>query len=398
MTETAFRPGAALSNRARNLRGGEESPFLRMMRLASRYDGLINLGRGDPDLPTPRHIVEAAKAALDRGETKYTPPAGLPALRAAIAEDLRRRHDLNYDPAGEILVTDGTQEAIYLAVQCLVNPGDEVIIPDPCYANYEMSVAMAGGKLVRVPTRLEDEFELTAEAIEAAITPKTRVLALISPSNPTGAAILPATLEKIARLAAAHDLVVISDELYEHVVYDGLKLVSFPTLPGMRERTVLVNGVSKSHCMTGLRIGYVAAPAEIAAGMLEPRHTISICAGTISQHAALAALTGPQDCLAKNLATYEKRRALITHGLRAGGVRFGAPRGAFFVFADIRPTGLSSMRYCEEILERERVLIFPGHLYGPAGEGFVRISYLAPEDQIEEAAARIARFSRTVAR
>jgi len=394
MTSAAVPPGVLLSDRARNLRGGEESPFLRMMRLASRFDSLINLGRGDPDLPTPPHVVEAAKAALDRGETKYTAPAGLPALREAIANDLRARHGLVYDPASEILVTDGTQEAIYLAIQCLVNPGDEVIIPDPCYANYEMSVAMAGGTLVRVPTRLEDDFELTAEAVEVAITPKTRLLALISPSNPTGAAILPATMAKIARLAARHELVVLSDELYEHVVYDGLKLISFPILPGMRDRTVLVNGVSKSHCMTGLRVGYVAAPAALARGMLEPRHTISICAGTVSQHAALAALTGPQDCLAENLAIYEKRRALITHGLRTGGVRFGAPRGAFFVFADIRPTGMTSMRFCEEILQAERVLIFPGHLYGPAGEGFVRISYLAAEDQLEEAAARIARFCR----
>jgi aspartate/methionine/tyrosine aminotransferase len=363
-----------------------------MMRLAAGYDGLINLGRGDPDLPTPAHIVEAAKAALDRGETKYTAPAGLPELRTAIAGAIRRRWGVRYDPDTEVLVTDGTQQGIFVSLQCLVNPGDEVLIPEPYYAAYETGVAMAGGVMVRVPTRLEDQFELRPESIRAAITPRTRVLALISPSNPTGGVILPETMAEIARIAETHELVVLSDELYESIVYEGIQVRSFPTFPGMRDRTILLNGFSKAYCMTGLRVGYLAGPAAFLAGMLEPRHTISICTPAVSQRAALAALTGPQEFLTTYLSHYDERRRRMAEGLRSGGIGFGEPRGAFFIFADIRPTGMSSLDFCTQLLRQERVLIFPGNLYGPGGEGFARISYLAPLDQIQEATVRIVRF------
>lgn len=381
-----------LSERARSLRAGEESPFLRMLRLAADVDPLINLGRGDPDLSTPAHIVEAAKAALDRGETKYSAPAGLPALRQAVAATLGERHGLYYDPETEILVTDGTQQAIYIAMQCLVDPGDEVLVPEPHYAAYEMSVAMAGGTLVPIPTTLDDDFEVRPEAVRAALSPRSRVLALISPSNPTGGVIRPETMAEIAEIAAGQGLVVVADELYEQIVYDGLRQRSFAGFPGMRERTVLVNGVSKAYAMTGLRVGYLAAPAALTRAMVEPRHTISICSNPVSQYAALAALTGPQDCVTEYLTNYDDRRRAIVGGLTAGGVRFGTPRGAFFVFADIRPTGLSSMEFCTRLLRQEHVLVFPGNLYGAGGEGFVRLSYLAPLDHIAEAALRFDRL------
>ncbi len=381
-----------LSQRARSLRAGEESPFLQMLRLAKDVDPLINLGRGDPDLPTPPHIVDAAKAALDRGETKYTAPAGLPALREAVATTFRERHGLEYDPESEVLITDGTQQAIYVAMQCLVDPGDEVLVPEPHYAAYEMSVAMAGGTLMPVPTRVEEDFEVRPEAVRAAISPRSRVLALISPSNPTGGVIRPETMAELAAIAAEHDLAVVADELYEQIVYDGFRHRSFATFPGMRERTVVVNGVPKTYAMTGLRVGYLAAPAPLTRAMVEPRHTISICSSPVSQYAALAALTGPQACVSDYLAIYDERRRAMASGLAAGGARFGTPRGAFFVFADVRPTGLSSMEFCARLLQEEHVLIFPGNLYGPGGEGFVRLSYLAPLDQIVEAADCFNRF------
>lgn len=392
MAGVTIEASGMLSERARSLRGGEESPFLRMLRLAAHVDPLINLGRGDPDLPTPAHIIAAAHAALDRGETKYTAPKGLPVLRQAIATTLRARHGLDYDPEREIIVTDGTQQAIFVAMQCLVDPGDEVLVPEPHYAAYEMSVAMAGGTLVPVPTSIDDDFEVRPEAIRAALSPRSRVLALISPSNPTGGVIRPETMAEIAEIAAVHDLTMVADELYELVVYDGVNQRSFATFPGARERTVLVNGVSKAYAMTGLRVGYLAAPAPIADAMVEPRHTISICSSPVSQHAAIAALTGPQEFVAEALARYDARRREMVSGLAAAGVGFGTPRGAFFVFADIRPTGMSSMDFCTELLEREHVLVFPGNLYGPGGEGFVRLSYLAPLDQISVAAERFGRF------
>lgn len=392
MTQVTFEGASLLSARARSLRSGEESPFLRMLRLAADVDPLINLGRGDPDLPTPPHIISAAQDALDRGETKYTAPAGLPVLRQAVADTLHMRHGLDYDPETEVIITDGTQQAIYIAMQCLVNPGDEVLIPEPHYAAYEMSVAMAGGTLVPVPTVVEDDFEVRPEAVRSALSQRTRVLALISPSNPTGGVIRPETMAALADIAAAQNLAVVADELYELMVYDGFRQRSFATFPGMWERTVLVNGVSKAYAMTGLRVGYLAAPAALTSAMLEPRHTMSICSNPVSQHAALAALTGPQDCVEEAVASYDARRRVMASGLATAGVRFGTPRGAFFLFADIRPTGMSSLAFCTDLLQREHVLIFPGNLYGPGGEGFVRLSYLAPLDHISEAVVRFNRF------
>jgi aspartate/methionine/tyrosine aminotransferase len=243
-----------------------------------------------------------------------------------------------------------------------------------------------------VPTRVEDDFEVRPAAVRAALSPRSRVLALISPSNPTGGLVRPETMAELAAIAAEHELVVVADELYEQIVYDGGGHRSFATFPGMRERTVLVNGVSKTYAMTGLRVGYLAAPAPLARAMVEPRHTISICSSPVSQYAALAALTGPQACVGEYLAIYDERRRAMAAGLAAGGARFGTPRGAFFVFADVRPTGLSSLEFCTRLLREEHVLIFPGNLYGAGGEGFVRLSYLAPLDQIVEATDRFNRF------
>ena len=385
-----------LSNKIQALHGGAETSFTRMLRLASQIPNLISLGRGDPDLPTPPHIIEAATKAMTGGRVNYTPPAGMPALRAAIAAKLLRENGLTYDPATEIIVTTGAQEAISVIMQTMLDPGDEVLLPDPYYTAYERAVGLAGGKVVRVPTRAENDFALQAADVAALITPRSRLLVLVSPNNPTGGVIGAETLQALAALAEAHNLIVISDELYEKILFDGAEAPSIARLPGLRERTIIINAFSKAYCMTGFRVGYLAAPALLAQAMSEPHHIFTICAPTVSQHAALAALEGSQDCVTEIVTNFAARRRVLLDSLTKAQIPYPQPAGAFFAFADIRATGLSSADFAVKVLNEAHVLIFPGTQYGPCGEGFLRISYLADPTEIETAVAKIGQIYRSL--
>jgi aminotransferase len=392
MTDTGMsRPRAALAERATRVRGGGESPFFQLLKLAEARGGdVITLGRGEPDIPTPTHIVEAAKEALDAGYTNYTNPAGLPALREAIAEKFRRDNGLEYDPAAQIIVTTGAQEALAIVMQTLLDPGDEVLLASPFYMAYEANIILAGGVPVAVPTREEEDFQMFASEIEARITDRTKLLAIVSPSNPTASALTRETLEEIAELARGHDLAVLSDELYEKVVYDDFEHVSIASLEGMLDRTIVINGFSKAYSMTGFRVGYMAGPTDYIQAALEPRHSLSISTPTPSQYAALAALTGTQAHLAPMMEEYTRRRNAMAATFDELGVTYSMPRGAFYFWANVKGAKIPSFEFCRRAITDHGLLFFPGSMYGPEAEGYVRISFLAPEDQLEEALRRFA--------
>jgi aminotransferase len=378
----------ALASQVVKIRAGDESDFMKLLKMAEGHDDVIRLGRGEPDIPVPAHIAAAVKKAIDDGHTTYTNPAGLPELREALAAKFKNDNGLDYDPASEIIVTAGAQEAMVVTLQTLLDPGDEVILASPFYMAYESNIHMAGGVPVFVPTYEKDGFELLPEAVEAAITDRTKLVILVTPSNPTGGILTRETLEGLAKVIEKHDLVAISDELYEKVVYDGFKPVSFATLPGMRERTVTINGFSKSYSMTGFRVGYMAGPADYIRAATEPRHSLSICASTPSQYGALAALTGPQDFFAEMMAEYAKRRAVMGRQFDELGVTYGPPQGAFYYFANITASGLSAFDFCVKGLEDHGILFFPGSMFGQEGAEYIRISYLTDIPELEEAMSR----------
>lgn len=394
MSSTTIPTGPALSRKIQSLQGGAETSFTRMLRLASQTSNLITLGRGDPDVATPAHIVEAAVKVMQSRHINYTPPPGMSALREAIAEKLQRENGLRYEPLSEILVTCGAQEAISVIMQTLLDPRDEVLLPDPFYTAYEMAIGLAYGKVVHVPTNAEQAFEVQPAAIAARITERSRMIVLVSPNNPTGGVISNAALEEIAAIAIRHNLIVVSDELYEKVLFDGAQAPSIARLPGMRERTILINGFSKTYCMTGFRVGYMAGPAELIAALQEPHHIFTICAPTASQHAALAALRGDQGCVDEIVGVFGQRRRALLDGLRTVGIPFPQPSGAFFAFGDIRATGMSSGDFAVKVLQEAGVLVFPGTQYGACGEGFLRISYLADIPDIERAVSQLGRVYR----
>ena len=360
----------------------------RMLDIAAGLEGVIALGRGDPDLPTPAHIVEAGRNALATGATHYTHPMGMPALREAIAARMLEDKGAAYAP-DEIVVTAGAQEAMACAMLALVSPGEEVIVPAPGYDVYHQAVELAGGRTVTVKTWAADDFALRPEAVAAAITPRTRMLCLINPSNPTGAVIPPETVERLAALAVEHDLILVSDEIYAKLVYDGARVLSPASLPGLKARTITIDGFSKAYAMTGWRIGWFAAPRPLAAAMAELHHGLAICAPAVSQHAGLAAITGPQDCVEAMRRTYDERRRTLCRALDAMGLAYSRPSGAFYVYADVSSTGMSASDFCLKALQDARVMVFPGSLYGDHCDDFVRISVLQPVARIEEAAGRL---------
>jgi len=376
----------AISQRARAVTPGQRGQLLDM---AAGVKDLIALARGDPDLSTPLHIVEAAKQALDQGYTHYTHWAGMPELRKTIADKLWRDNSIRVDPETEVLVTTGAQEAVFLVCLALLDPGDEILVPDPHYMTYDTAIALAGAKAVLVPTFEKDDFEVQPEEIVRHITTKTKAVLLVSPNNPTGGIIRPETVREIAALAEKHNFIVISDEIYEKFIYDDVQLLSIASLPGMRERTVTINGFSKTYAMTGWRIGYLAAPAGFIRALEAIKHTVSICAPAVSQAAALAALTGPQDCIQEALATYAERRLVLMKGLDELGLSYGRPHGTFYIFASVAATGLSSMDFAITLLQKAQVLVLPGSSFGPNGEGFVRFSLVAPVPRLEEAIERM---------
>jgi aminotransferase len=384
----------ALSARAAEIPSARDSAFFELLNLAAKREGVIKLGMGEPDIPTPTHIVEAAKEALDRGLTTYTNPAGMPELREAIAEKLARDNGLTYDPADEIIVTTGAQEALAVVMQTLLDPGDEVLIASPYYIAYAGNILLAGGVPVPVPTYEHDDFQLSAADVEARITERTKLLALVTPSNPTASALTRETLESLAEVAVEHDLPVLSDELYEKVVYDGFEHVSIASFDGMNERTIVVNGFSKAYSMTGFRVGYMAGAADYIQSALEPRHCFTISSPTPFQYGALAALTGPQDHFGPMMEEYTRRRNAMAAVFDELGVTYSMPRGAFYFWANIAGSGLRSYEFCRRALVDHAILFFPGSMYGAEGEGYARVSFLAPPDKLDEALERFARLYR----
>ncbi|ABD57043.1 pyridoxal phosphate-dependent aminotransferase [Jannaschia sp. CCS1] len=363
----------------------------KMLEIASGLDNVIALGRGDPDFHTPAHVVEAAKAALDDNQHHYTGPTGLPPLRQAICDNLKADYGLDYGP-DEIIVTAGVQESIMLCMLGLVQAGDEVLITSPRFTTYDTAVHLCGGVPIPVPTYQKDDFALDVDEIEKRITPKTRMFVLVSPNNPTGAVTPPDVIRRIADLAIKHDILVIADEIYAKLIYPPHEHLSLATLPGMKDRTITLNGFSKTYAMTGWRVGYMAAPADFVEKLTEPRHTLSINTCTVSQYAALAALTGPQDEMEGSFADYAARRDYLMGALTQAGLSYGAPGGAFYIYTNISSTGMKAKSFCENLLRDAGVMVFPGDMFGEPDSDFIRISYLQPLPVIEEAMARIKRF------
>ncbi len=362
--------------------------------LQGMEDG-ISLGIGEPDFPTPWHVRDAGIYSLERGFTKYTPNAGLSDLRAAISRYLKRRFDLEYAPTGEILVTVGGSEALDLAFRCLIEPGDEVIVPAPSFVCYGPLVAMMHGVPVLVETKAEDEFRLTAQQLKDAITPKTRAVVLPFPNNPTGGIMRREDLEALADVLRGTDIMVISDEIYAELTYGGHH-VSMANLSDMKERTIVINGFSKAYSMTGWRLGYVCGPKPIVSAMTKLHQYGIMSAPTTSQYAAIEALNeGDRDIEAMR-EEYDGRRRFLVDGFRKLGLSCFEPRGAFYTFPCIKSTGLSSEEFCDRFLAAERVAVIPGSAFGPGGEGYVRACYAASMKDLATALERLERFLRTL--
>ena len=361
----------------------------KMLEIAAKLEDVIAMGRGDPDFPTPAHIIEAAKRALDADATHYTHPAGIPQLRAAVAAMLAREYALDYS-AEEIMITAGVQEAMMLTMLALIEAGDEVLLASPRFTSYDTAVELCGGRCVSVPTFERDDFALVPAEIEKRITPRTKVIVLVTPNNPTGAVTPPSAIREIAEIAKKHNLIVISDEIYAKLIFEGSEHLSIGSLPGMRERTVTLNGFSKSYAMTGWRVGYLAAPLAFIRMLIEPRHTLSINAATPSQWAALAALTGPQEDVARMCEAYRERRAYMMGALDELGLTYGHPGGAFYLYVNVERSGMPAPAFCERLLRETRVLLFPGTLFGDTDERYVRMSLLQPIERMQEAMRRIA--------
>jgi aminotransferase len=370
-----------------------QRPRNRMFTLAARYTDVIGLGRGDPDLPTPPHIVEAAHRAARDGQTHYTPTLGIAPLREALSAKLAGENGMQYS-VEEILITTGGQEAVNLIMQALLDPGDEVIIPNPSYGTYALAAHLAGGVPVLVPLDRDAGFQFDRAALEHRITPRTKAIAVVSPNNPTGTVQTRASLEGVADIARRHNLLVISDEIYEKILFDGAVHHSIGAFDAMRDRTIIVNGVSKAYSMTGWRVGWIAAPRPLMVGMQAVKDTWAICTPAPNQWAALAAVSGPQECLAETLAIYTRRRQWLMDGLRAAGLGWAPHGGSMFFFVDVSASGLSSEDFCMGLLDTERVLTYPGSEFGPIGEGFIRMTLLAPDPRFREAVERFTRFAR----
>lgn len=351
----------------------------------------VSLTVGQPDFVTPWHIREAAIESLERGRTYYTSNSGLAELRSEISKYQKRRFGLEYDPASEIIVTIGGSEAIDLALRTVINPGDEVILPIPSFVCYEPLIRLSGGVPVLIPTKEENSFKLTPDELRSAITPKTKLLILPFPNNPTGAVMGANDIAAIADILRDTDIMVLSDEIYGELTY-GSKHVSIASLPGMRERTVIAAGFSKAYAMTGWRLGYTLAPAPITKQMVKVHQFAIMCAPTQSQYAAIEALRAGDEDIEMMKAEYDRRRRYIVDRLRKLGLRCFEPEGAFYVFPNIGGFGMTSEQFCERLLYEERVAIVPGTAFGDCGEGFARISYAYSVKHIDTALERIGNF------
>lgn len=360
--------------------------------IANEMEDVISLSVGEPDFHTPWHIREAGISSLEKGRTRYTPNRGFIKLREEISRFLSRNYGVDYDPDSEVLVTVGGSEAIDVCLRCLLNPGDEVLIPEPSFVCYVPITEMAGGKPVVIETKPENGFRLTAEELEEKITDRSKVLILPFPNNPTGAVMRKKDLEAIAKVVERHNLLVLSDEIYASLTYGSERHVAFSSLPGMKERTVLVNGFSKSHSMTGWRMGYAAGPKEIIKLMTKLHQFAIMSAPTTSQYAAIEAMKNGDEDMEYMRSQYDMRRRLIVDGLNKMGLTCFEPEGAFYVFPSIKSTGLTSAEFCEKLIYSKRVAVVPGDAFGACGEGFVRISYCYSVKHITEALERMEAF------
>ncbi|HXL35866.1 MAG TPA: aminotransferase class I/II-fold pyridoxal phosphate-dependent enzyme [Ktedonobacteraceae bacterium] len=377
-----------LSQRVRQVK---PSGIRKFFDIINTMPDVISLGVGEPDFVTPGHIRQAGIRSIELGHTRYTSNYGMLELREELAAMLHRRYGLTYDPKSELLVTVGVSEGVDLAMRTIIDPGDEVISPDPGYVAYEADVIFAGGVPVTVPTYAKYEFAVRASEIAPAITPRTKMILIGNPNNPTGAVIPQAELEGIAKLAIEHDLIVAIDEVYSRLVYDH-EHRSIASLPGMRERTILLDGFSKAYAMTGWRIGYVAAPAPILEAMLKIHQYAIMCAGTAPQEAALEALRHGEDDILMMHEAYARRRRMFVDGLNRIGLPCCEPRGAFYAFPYIGDLGLTDEEFAEKLLFEEHVAVVPGSAFGSAGAGYVRCAYCSAFDQLEEALVRMERF------
>ena len=369
------------------------SGIRRYFDIAATMDDVISLGIGEPDFVTPDPILQVGVRSLQNGDTHYTSNNGTLSFREALSAHLDRLYGVRYDPETELLATVGVSEALYLAMTAFLDPGDEVLIPDPCFVSYAPEVTLAGGTPVMVPTYAEERFQITGAMLESLITARTKVILIGYPSNPTGAVMSRERLQEVAEVATRHDLLVISDEIYDRLVY-GHQHICFPSLPGMRERTILLGGMSKSYAMTGWRIGYAAAPGELMAPLRKVHQYTIMSAPTVAQIAATEALLHGEASVAAMVAEYDRRRRLIVGGLNELGLTCFEPLGAFYAFPSICASGMDDPTFAEALLREERVAVVPGSAFGSCGAGYVRCSYATAYEKIEEALERMHRFMR----
>ena len=355
---------------------GIRKVFEEVTRLEQMGEKIIHLNIGRPDFDTPPHIKEAAKKALDESKVHYSSNYGIPPLRDALAQKFQRDNNLSYDPAKEMIVTVGGNEAVFITMMGLLNPGDEVLIPDPCWLNYFYCVQMAGAEPISVPAREEYDFVPHIDDFRSKVTEKTRMIVINTPNNPTGAVYTAEALDEIARLAEERDLYVLSDEIYEKMVFDGRSHISFASLPGMKDRTITVNGFSKNYSMTGWRLGVVAAHREVISALVRIHQYATICATSFAQWGAVAALNGPQDDVRQMIAEFDRRRILVSSALQdMPGIRVKQPAGAFYIFPSIKETGKSSEDMAQYLVEEAKIAVVPGHVFGDFGEGYIRLSF-----------------------
>jgi len=377
---------------SKSVAGLKPSGIRKFFDIAATMKDVLSLGIGEPDFTTPDSILEAGVRSLRAGETHYTSNSGKLELRKAIAGNLKRLYDVSYDPVEEIIATVGVSEALYLVMTALLDPGDEVIIPTPCFVSYQAGVILAGGVPVEIPSRLEDNFQLDPDQVSAAITPRTKVIFVGYPNNPTGAVASREVLKRVAEIAIEHELIIVSDEIYDRLVYN-FEHVCVPALgEEIKKRTVLLGGLSKAYAMTGWRIGYACGPADIIKGMVRIHQYTIMSAPTMSQDAGLEALTNGEKYVQEMVREYDRRRKLIVSGLNKLGLTTFEPRGAFYAFPKITASGMDDEAFAEKLLHEEHVAVVPGNAFGKGGEGFVRCSYATAYEKIEEALHRMEKF------
>ena len=377
------------SRLARRVKLKDKHLVTRMMDIAGGLPDVIKLGRGDPDLDTPEHIVRAGQEALGSGATHYTHPLGLPELRQAIADDIARHGGARYAPE-DIVVTPGGQQAMFVIALGVLDPGDELLIPCPGYNPYIQAAELTEATLVNVRTTRATNFTVTADLVREHVGPRSKLLVLINPGNPTGTVIPPEEIARICEVALEHDLLVVSDEIYARITFDGHRAEPVAALPGMMERTFTLSGFSKAYAMTGWRVGYFAGPPDLIPALAEIHHAFAISTSAVSQHAALAALTGPQECVEEMRGTYEERRRVLCEGLTSLGIPFAEPQGAFYVYAKVSETGVEATEFCERLLREGQVMIFPGRVYGDYTDDYARFSLTQSVPRIREAVDRMA--------